>query len=75
MPEASMLPKKTEKWQCTGCGFLLGFVEDKKIVRIKRKDLYAQMEGGKIQINCCRCGKINYLVDSPDTDVNLREGR
>lgn len=58
-----------EKWLCSGCKFLLGFVEDKKIVRIKRKDLFVQIEGGKIMTNCCRCGKVNFLVDDTIEEV------
>lgn len=53
----------TEKWLCLGCNFLLGIVENKKIVRIKRKDLYLEVEGGRITVNCCRCAKPNTLVD------------
>ena len=52
---------RIEKWFCIACSFLLGIVENKKIVRIKRKDLYLQVEGGKITVNCCRCGKPNML--------------
>jgi len=60
----------TEKWLCIGCKFLLGYVEDKKIVRVKRKDLYVEFEvkGGKVTINCPRCGKRNELVDTPEVE-------
>ena len=51
------------KWLCTECRFTLGFVQDKKIVRIKRKDLYVEVEGGRVKVICCRCGKTNELVD------------
>ena len=57
---------KVEGWFCLGCGFTLGFVEDKKIIRIKRKDLYVEVEagvGGKVSVTCCRCGKRNTLED------------
>ncbi len=53
----------TEKWLCIGCKFTLGFVEDKNIVRIKRKDLYVETEGGKVTEICPRCGKPNTLTD------------
>lgn len=53
----------TEEWRCLACKSLLGFVENKKTVRIKRKDLYLQFEGGKIIVNCCRCGKPNEMED------------
>jgi hypothetical protein len=63
----------TEKWFCIGCHFLLGFVEDKKIVRIKRKDLYIQITGGQVMVNCCRCGKPNFLADDKPDLINLKE--
>lgn len=52
-----------DKWFCVACSSLLGVVENKKIIRIKRKDLYLEIEGGKITVICCRCGKPNTLVD------------
>jgi len=52
----------TEKWICAGCRkSILGYLEGKKTIRIKRKDLYVEIEGGKITVNCCRCGKRNVL--------------
>lgn len=54
------------KWACVQCRFTLGFVEGKKTVRIKRKDLYVEIEGGRIKVICCRCGKPNELVDQAD---------
>lgn len=51
------------KWSCVQCRFTLGFVENKKVVRIKRKDLYVEVEGGSVTVLCCRCGKPNKLVD------------
>lgn len=69
---------KIEKWICTSCKFLLGIVEDSKLVRIKRKDLYVSIEGGKITVNCCRCGKVNELIDDKITvahECDLKEGR
>lgn len=53
-------------WTCISCKFLLGYIEDKKIVRVKRKDLYIEIEGGKININCPRCGKRNELIDEKE---------
>lgn len=61
----------TEKWLCVSCHFLLGYVENKKIIRIKRKDLYIECEGGKLTVNCPRCGKRNYLEDTPDKVQNI----
>jgi len=53
----------TEKWLCIGCKGLLGFVEDKRTVRIKRKDLYIEVEGGKVTETCPHCGKRNTITD------------
>lgn len=53
----------TIKWLCTACKALLGFVENKNIVRIKRKDLFVEVEGGKVSRNCTACGKRNTLTD------------
>ena len=55
-----------EKWCCIECRFLLGYVEDKNIARIKRKDLYVEVEGGKVTVTCCRCGKRNQLQDDKE---------
>ena len=56
------------KWKCIGCGFTLGMVEDKKIIRIKRNDLYAEFEGGKVTVGCRGCGKRNTLENIPSLD-------
>jgi hypothetical protein len=53
-----------EQWLCIGCKFILAYIEDKKIIRIKRKDLYVEIVGGTVTVTCCRCGKRNTLVDS-----------
>jgi len=53
-----------ERWDCSECETLLGFVENKKIVRIKRKDLFVEVEGGRVSRPCTKCGKMNTLVDS-----------
>ncbi len=57
-----------EKWLCSACKFILGFVEGKNTVRIKRKDLYIEVEGGKVVETCPRCGKRNTLVDEKITE-------
>jgi len=54
---------KLLEWKCIGCNFFLGFIEDKKIIRIKRKDLYVEVEGGKVTETCPRCGKRNTIAD------------
>ncbi len=58
-----------KKWLCTECRFTLAFVENKKILRIKRKDLYVEVEGGRVKVICCRCGKPNELVDDAITKI------
>jgi hypothetical protein len=55
-----------EKWLCMCCKFLLAFVEDKKIIRMKRKDMYIEIEGGRVATNCPRCGKRNEIVDKKE---------
>jgi RNase P subunit RPR2 len=53
----------TEQWLCEACKFILAYIEDKKVVRIKRKDLYVEVKGGEVTVTCCRCGKRNTLID------------
>ena len=52
-----------EPWLCVACKFVLAYIEDKKVIRIKRKDLYVETEGGTVVITCCRCGKRNTAID------------
>ena len=55
-----------EKWLCEACRFLLAYVEGRKIIRIKRKDLYVEIEIGKegrVSLPCPRCGKPNTIKD------------
>lgn len=54
---------KIEKWLCISCKFTLGIVENKAVLRIKRKDLYVSIVGGTVEVVCPRCGKINVLKD------------
>lgn len=58
-----------EKWLCMSCHFLLGYVERKNVLRIKRKDLYIEITGGDVVINCPRCGKVNHLHDDKTSGV------
>lgn len=67
-----MTESKTQKWLCSGCKFTLGYVENSEVVRIKRKDLFVEVHGGKLIVNCCRCGKRNELVD--DKIIDLKGG-
>ncbi len=61
-----------KKWSCIGCGFTLGMVENKKVIRIKRNDLYVEIEGGKVTVGCRGCGKRNTLEDIPS--LNKKSG-
>jgi len=54
-----------KKWKCIGCNFTLAMVENNKIIRVKRNDLYVEIEGGKVTITCRGCGKKNTLEDNP----------
>lgn len=69
------MDKIVQKWLCSDCKFLLGYVENKTVVRIKRKDLYVHVQGGDVTMNCCRCGKTNRLQDDSNQtgDVHLME--
>jgi hypothetical protein len=51
-----------DKWLCS-CKFTLGIIENKAVLRIKRKDLYVSVEGGNVTEVCPRCGKINTMMD------------
>lgn len=66
-----------EKWHCIGCNAILGFVENKRIIRIKRKDLYVEVNlgpDGEVTETCPRCGKRNTLRDIPENGlVDLKE--
>jgi hypothetical protein len=50
-------------WKCLGCEFILGYAEGPNILRIKRKDLYIEINGGKDTVieMCPRCGKPNKV--------------
>lgn len=57
---------KDQKWLCQNetCKGLLGYVdEDMSQVRIKYKDLYVTVEGGRIVIICRHCARVNELTD------------
>ena len=62
-----------KKWPCIGCGFTLGMVENNKIIRIKRNDLYVEIEGGKVTVSCRGCGKRNTLEDFPSLNTKSFE--
>ena len=52
------------QWLCTSCQFILGFVNREKTeVRMKAKDFFLTVEGGKVTHPCRRCGQLNMLTD------------
>ncbi len=57
---------KDRKWLCENesCRALLGFIDETlNQVRIKYKDLYVSVEGGRVVIKCRRCARDNELTD------------
>lgn len=64
------------KWHCVACGCVLGHIENKTTIRIKRKDLYVEVEGGaRVTEICYRCGKPNTLHNDvvPAGQIDLQE--
>jgi len=52
------------QWLCTSCGFMLGFVNrDKTEIRMKARDFFVTVEGGKLTHPCRNCGQLNELMD------------
>lgn len=52
------------QWLCTDCRFVLGYVNPEKTeVRMKAKDFFLTVEGGRITHPCRRCGKVNEIVE------------
>lgn len=52
------------QWACTACGLRLGFVNRNKTeVRIKARDFFLTVEGGKLTHPCRNCGQMNSLMD------------
>ena len=60
-------------WKCISCLATLGFVDHGTVVRIKRQDVYIEVSGGDISMNCYRCGKRNHLNDEKPDIVDLKE--
>jgi len=53
-----------EIWPCKSCGFTLGHLNREKThIRMKAKDFFITVEGGKIHHPCRSCGEFNELVD------------
>jgi len=53
-----------DRWNCRSCGYFLGYVsEDKTTIRMKARDFFVTIEGGKIYHPCRNCGEFNEIVD------------
>lgn len=53
-----------EIWPCKSCGFTLGHLNRERThIRMKAKDFFITVEGGKIHHPCRSCGEFNELVD------------
>ena len=62
---------KDQKWLCQNetCKALIGYVDtDSNQVKIKYKDLYVTVEGGRITLICRHCAKVNTLTDQTYLD-------
>jgi len=58
-------PLEDRKWLCTSCKFILAHINKEKTkIRMKAKDFFLTVEGGKIIHPCRRCGEFNELVDT-----------
>ena len=68
------MSEKQEKWPCGMCKSLLGFING-NIIRIKRKDLYAEIEGGRVTVICRRCGKSNTIRTDISQEVQEAPGQ
>lgn len=63
IPEERLLFRGTQ-WLCTDCRFVLGYINPEKTeVRMKAKDFFLTVEGGKITHPCRRCGKVNEIAE------------
>jgi len=53
-----------ETWSCKSCGFTLGRLNREKThIRMKARDFFITVQGGKIYHPCRSCGEFNELVD------------
>ena len=67
--DGMMLQERTEtrnRWLCSNCSSILARTdESKEVLRIKYKDLYVFIEGGKVTVICRSCGAPNTAVQFP----------
>jgi len=53
-----------QTWSCKSCGFTLGRLNQEKTqIRMKARDFFISVQGGKIHHPCRSCGEFNELVD------------
>jgi len=56
-------------WLCPGCNALLGYLgQGGGEIRIKYKDLYVLVEGGRVTRLCRKCGRLNTIEDEDYED-------
>jgi len=76
MKKEEIVKKKSQDliWWCSNCGKVLGFIESssRSKVRIKYKDFYLFVEGGRVTQLCRKCGEVNYLFD-PDYENFIKQ--
>ena len=65
--------KMPHAWRCRECRSILAMADEKKeVLRIKYKDLYVFIEGGKVTVLCRGCGALNTVDDKPvNVPVNV----
>lgn len=64
MPSEAQEKEKMQgtMWKCMGCGMKLGILDPTgEILRIKYKDLYISIQGGRVECMCRRCAQPNVL--------------
>lgn len=63
-PEEVKRIQSDRPWVCPGCKAILGFTGmGGREIRIKYKDLYVMVEGGKVSRPCRKCGRMNTIMD------------
>ena len=58
---------KDVPWLCKSCNQILGVVGGNGAhIRVKYKDLFLFIEGGKVTQICRKCAQVNIIVDIPE---------
>jgi len=70
----SLLPED-QVWRCRECRAILGFTDrEKKVLRIKYKDLYVSVLNGVVSRVCRNCGATNTIANGqpqPETPLEV----